>query len=266
MRARLAGLWAVYRKEMAHYFVSPVAYAVAGVFLALAGFFFYLMLAAAMEQAMQAGFQAARFGGPAEFDVPGMVMRSFFGLLGFLALFLTPMLTMGLYAEERKRGTIELLMTSPVRELEIVLGKYLASLSLFALMLLPTLSYHAVMFLKSDPTPSWRVLAVGYLGVLLLGAALVALGSLLSALTESQLVAAVMTFGAFLVLWVIDAAGRGSATTVARVLEHLSILRHYDDFTRGVVDTSTLVFYGSLIVLGLFGTIRALDSLRWRAA
>jgi ABC-2 type transport system permease protein len=266
MRQRLAGFWAVYRKEMGHYLVSPVAYAVIGAFLLAAGFLFYFILSGVMQQAMQAGMQAMRFGGPAEFDVPGIVMRNFFGLLATLALFLMPMLTMGLYAEERKRGTIELLMTSPVRELEIVLGKYFAALSLYALMLAPTLLYHLVLFLKSEPLPSWRLLAVGYLGALLLGAALVALGSFLSTLTESQLVAAVLTFGLFLLLWVIDIGGRGAGTVTGQVLEYLSILRHYEDFTRGVVDTSSLVYYASLIVLGLFGTLRALDSMRWRAA
>src|SRR3984885_2799447 len=136
----MKGLYAVYRKEMNHYFVSPVAYVIVGV---------------------------------------------------FLILFLTPMLTMGVYAEERKRGTMELLMTSPVTDTEIVLGKFFASLTLLVIMLLPTFAYFTYMFLHSEPAAAWRVLFCAYLGALLLGSALLALGSFFSSLTESQLIAAI---------------------------------------------------------------------------
>src|SRR6202023_2449293 len=148
--------------------------------------------------------QALEFGGPSAIDVPALVMRDFFGILSTLLLFLTPMLTIGVYAEERKRGTMELLMTSPVSELEIVLGKFLASLSLFAIMLLPTASYLIFMVLRSEPMLPWRMLLAGYAGVLLLGGSLLALGSFVSSLTENQLIAAVITFAASLFIWVLD--------------------------------------------------------------
>jgi ABC-2 type transport system permease protein len=181
-------------------------------------------------------------------------------------LFVAPMLTMGNYTEEKKRGTMELLMTSPLRELDIVLGKYLATLSLFALMLVPTALYQAVLFLSSEPRPPWRLILAGYLGVLLLGGVLIALGGFLSSLTENQIVASMTTFGLFLILWVIDIGARGSSSAMGEVLQYVSILRHYDDFTRGVIDTSGLVFYASMIVLGLFLTHRSVDALRWRRA
>jgi len=259
-------LYAIYRKEMGHYFVSPIAYAVVGVFLVISGFFFYQILVIYIEQSFQATMQMARFGSAPDMDVPGLVNRNFFGLLGTVALFVVPMLTMGLYAEEKKRGTMELLLTSPLRDVHVVLGKFLASLSLFAIMLLPTLTYQLVLFLKSEPLPPWRLVLVGYGGVLLLGAVLIALGSFISSLTESQIIAAVATFGTFLLLWVIDIGGRGSGTRTGEVLQYLSILRHYDEFTRGVVDTTSLVFYGSLVVLGVFLTLRSLDAMRWRGA
>ena len=257
--------YAIYRKEMGHYFVSPIAYIFIGLFLILTAFFFNVILAEVIKQSFQMEMQGMRFAGPSDFDVPGAVMRSFFGLLSTLVLFFTPILTMGVYAEERKRGTMELLMTSPVSELEIVLGKYLASLSLFALMLLPTASYMIFMVLRSDPRPPWSMVAAGYAGVLLLGGSLLALGSFVSSLTENQLIAAVVTFAASLFIWVLD-IGRNSDSGAGAVLQYLSVIRHYEDFTRGVIDTSSLIYYGSFIALFVFLTVRSVDSMRWRRA
>src|SRR5271156_1401330 len=175
----MRGLYAIYRKEMGHYFVSPVAYVLVGLFLFLTGFFFDLYVNAANDQAP---------------DAPTWVLRAYLGFLVLIFLFFLPMVTMGVYADERKRGTMELLMTSPVTELEIVLGKFLASLTLFAAMLVPTAVYLVYMFLHSDPAPPWRMLLTAYLGVLLFGAALLALGQFISSLTENQIVAGVITF------------------------------------------------------------------------
>jgi ABC-2 type transport system permease protein len=262
----MKGVYPIFRKEMSLYFVSPIAYVVAGVFLVLTGFFFQTLLDLVIRQSFQAAMQAMRFGGPVEIDVPGVVSREFFGVTGTILMFIVPMLTMGVYAEERKRGTMELLATSPVTDLELVLGKFLASLSLLLVMLLPTALQFAILYRSSDPAPPWRIVLAGYLGVVLLGSALIALGSFLSSLTENQIIASVTTFGLFLVLWVLDASVRNSGSRVGETLQYLSILRHYEDFTRGVVDTSNLIFYVSLIVLGLFLTLRSLDSLRWRRA
>src|SRR5271154_1462551 len=151
----MRGLYAIYRKEMGNYFVSPVAYVVVGVFLILCGFFFDRILTYFIENSQP--------------DVPSTVMRSFFDLFSSLVLFLTPMLTMGVYSEERKRGTMELLMTSPITETQIVIGKFLASLTLFAAMLLPTAGCVVFIWLHSDPVPPFRMVLSGYLGALLFG-------------------------------------------------------------------------------------------------
>jgi ABC-2 type transport system permease protein len=180
-------------------------------------------------------------------------------------LFLTPMLTMGVYSEERKRGTMELLMTSPLTDTQIVLGKFLASLTLLIIMLVPTFFYNAYVFLHSEPAAPWRILFTAYLGIFLLGAALLALGSFFSSLTESQIIASIVTFGGILLLWVVDYGTPGTGG-VAAVLQYVSIFRHFDDFTRGVIDTTGLIFYASFIFLGLFLTVRSLDSMRWRRA
>jgi ABC-2 type transport system permease protein len=261
----MRGLVAIVRKEMGHFFVSPIAYVVAGVFLVLTGFFFYQFVVIFSERALQASMQS-RFGPPPSLDVPGLVLRNFFGLIGTVVLFISPMLTMGAYTEEKKRGTIELLMTSPLRDSEIVLGKFIATLGLFGLMLLPTVIYQVVLLLASDPRPPWMLIVGGYLGVILLGATLIALGLFISSLAENQIVAAVVTFGLFLLLWVLDVGVRGSTTWWGESLQYISILRHYDDFTRGVVDSSSVVFYLSATLLGIFLTLRSLDAMRWRRA
>ncbi len=258
----MRSVYAIYRKEMGHYFVSPVAYVVVAVFLIVAGFFFRLYTGLAIEQSMEMAMQ----GMASNMDVPGEVLSAFFGLLSTLILFLAPMLTMGVYAEERKRGTMELLMTSPITELQIVLGKFFASLTLFAIMLLPTALYVCYMCFHSDPRPPWALILAGYLGALLLGASLLAIGSFISSLTESQLIAVVLSFGAILILWVLDFAVRGSDSVAGQVLQYISVIHHYDDFTHGVIDTSSLIYYVSVPILFIFLTVRSVDSIRWRRA
>jgi ABC-2 type transport system permease protein len=262
----MRNLYAIYRKEMGHYFVSPVAYIVVGVFLILSGFFFSRIMEAVIQEALEAAMQGMQFGGAMPMDVPGIVLRGFFNVISFFLLLFTPALTMGVYAEERRRGTMELLMTSPVTDGQIVLGKFFASLSLYMIMLLPTLGYAVYMFLHSDPAPPWKLLFAGYLGAVLLGGALLAVGSFLSSLTESQLIAAILTFGVFILLWVIEFAARGGSGDVSALFQYLSVTRHFDDFSRGVIDTSGVVFYVSLAALGIFLTMRSVDSMRWRRA
>jgi ABC-2 type transport system permease protein len=252
--------WAIYRRELGHYFVSPIAYIVGGIFLLLAGYFFNGITVFMVN----AGLQASQFGQPV--DVPGLIVRNFFEIMGTLTLFLVPMLTMGVFAEEKKRGTIELLMTSPIREVELVLGKFLATLTFYAVLLIPTLAYLVFLYRYSEPRPGWKLLLAGYAGVLLLAAALIALGVFLSSLTENQIVAAVLTFGVFLILWVLDIGSRDSDTGLSGLLRQLSVLRHYEDFTMGVVDLAGLVYFLSFAVFMVFLTLRSLDSMRWRGA
>lgn len=262
----MRGILAIYKREMSSYFASPIAYIVIGFFLFISGLLFYGNLSSAMQYQMQAAMQAARFGGPPEIDVPSIVLRGFLGLMSTFSLFMIPMLTMGVYAEERKRGTMEMLLTSPLTEWQIVAGKYMASLSLYAVMIAPTLIYHLIMGRYSDPGMPWSVMWTGYLGVLLLGAVLVSISTFISSLTESQIVAGIVSFVVILLLWVIDWSVRGAGTTTGEVLQYLSIIRHYEDFSRGVIDTTSIVYYLSLIGLGMFLTLRTLDSMRWRRA
>ena len=263
----MRSLWAIYRREMQHYFVSPIAYVVGGVFLGVAGFFFNGILTFMLREAMQMGFQAAQMGGAAPpLNVPGMVVQNFFAVLGSLTLFLVPMLTMGVYAEEKKRGTIELLMTSPIHDWAIVLGKFFATLTVYALLLVPTLAYQTFLFHYSDPAPSWKILLAGYAGVLLLAGALISLGEFLSSLTENQIVAAVLTFGVFLILWVLDLGAQSTSGGIGALLKQLSLVRRYNDFTLGVIDLASMIYFLSFAAFMVFLTLRSLDSMRWRRA
>jgi ABC-2 type transport system permease protein len=133
-------------------------------------------------------------------------------------------------------------------------------------MLAPTFLYHIIIRFFSDPKLPWKILLSGYLGAILLGAVLIAIGAWISSLTENQIVAAVITFGVFLILLVVDQLVRNSTSMIGEVLSYISILRHYEDFTRGVIDTTSVIFYVTFTILGLFLTLRTLDSMRWRRA
>jgi ABC-2 type transport system permease protein len=263
----MRGILAIYRRELSGYFVSPIAYIVIGFFLAATGLVFSLILNAYMEQAFTMQMQARQMGMPPDMDVPMMVIRSFVGFIGtYIMPLLIPMMTMGVYAEERKRGTMEMLMTSPLSEFQIVIGKFSASLTFFAVMLAPTLLYYLLVGPYSEPGLPWRIVGAGYLGLFLLGAVLIALGSFISSLTENQIVAGVVTFIVFLLLLFLDLTMRGSSSAAADVFKHLSILQHHETFAQGVIDTSSIIFYVSAATIGVFLTLRNLDSMRWRRA
>jgi ABC-2 type transport system permease protein len=263
----MRALYAIYRKELAHFFVSPVAYIVVALFLFIGGFFFNAILGSVIRYSFEQMMQGMRFGGGMQpIDVPGIVMRGFFGTMATLMLFLVPLLNIGAYAEERKRGTMELLMTSPISDLQIVLGKFLASLTLLVIMLLPTAGCVLYMNWHSDPHAPLRLMLAGYIGLLLLGGALLAIGSFISSLTENQLIAAVLSLGVSLVLFVIDVGQRGASSRLGDVLQYLSLQHQMEDYSHGVVDTTSLIFFASLIVLAVFLTIRSMESMRWRRA
>ena len=264
----MKGILAIYRRELNGYFVSPIAYIVIGAFLVAAGLVFSILLSNIMQYAAQAQAQAmSGRGAPPDIDMPVIIFRSFVGFIGTYVLpILTPMLTMGVYAEERKRGTMEMLMTSPLTEWQIVLGKYMASLTLYVVMIAPTFLYFLVISFFSDPAVPWKIIFAGYLGLLLLGAVLLALGTFISSLTENQIIAGVVTFVVFLTLLFLDMTVRDGGSTLGEILKYLSILQHHQEFSQGVVDTSNIIFYLSGILLGLFLTLRSLDSMRWRRA
>ena len=179
-----------------------------------------------------------------------------------IILFVMPMITMRTYSEEKRSGTIELLLTSPVTDVEIILGKFFGAMGLYAAMLGVTMLYIGLLFFLGNP--EWKPVVAGYLGLLLMGGCFISVGLLVSSLTKNQIVAGIATFAVFLLLWVINWIGESAGPTTRDVVTYLSITEHFDDFARGVIDTKHLVYYLSFITFGLFLTAKSVDSERWR--
>jgi ABC-2 type transport system permease protein len=177
-------------------------------------------------------------------------------------LFLLPMITMRTYSEEKRSGTIELLLTSPITDTEIIFGKFLGAMGLYTAMVAVTLIHTSLLFLYGDP--EWKPVLTAYLGILLMGGCFISVGLLISSMTRNQIVAGTITFAVFLVLWVINWIGTFVGPTAQAVLTHLSLTDHFDDFTKGVLDTKHIIYYLSFIGFGLFLTAKAVDSERWR--
>jgi ABC-2 type transport system permease protein len=252
-------IWPIFKKEMRLYFSSPVAWVVMTIFLFIAGYFFYSIFAfytlASMQSAMNP--QMSR-----ELNVTDSVFRPLFSNMSVILLLLMPLITMRLFAEERRSGTIELLLTYPVRDGAVLVAKYLAALGLYALMLALTLLYPGMVFYFTRP--EWGPLLSGYLGLLLMGATFLAVGIFASSLTENQIVASITTFGILLFLWVVGWSAEYVGGGWGRVLSHLSLLDHFDTFARGVIDTKDVLYYVDLTVVALFLSLRSLEARRWK--
>jgi ABC-2 type transport system permease protein len=252
-------VWPVFKKEMRLYFTSPVAWVVLTIFSFITGYFFYSIFAFFTMASMQAMMNPAM---ARELNVTDSVLRPLFSNLSVILLLIMPLLTMRLIAEERRAGTIELLLTYPIRDGAVLAGKYLAALALYAMMIGLTLAYPAMVAYFAQL--EWGPLLTGYLGLLLMGAAFLAVGLFASSLTENQIVAAVITFGVLLMFWVIGWSADYAGGAFGRVLAHLSILEHNESFSRGVVDTKDVIYYVNFTALALFLTLRALESRRWK--
>lgn len=226
-------------REFKSYLASPMAYIVIGIFLALTGFFF--------------GSSSATY---SETSISG-----FLQIGSLLLLLLTAVLTMRLLAEERKLGTIELLLTAPVRESEIILGKFLGSLGIIAVMLVLTFYYPILLKVFGDPDIG--PIATGYLGLFLLSCASLAIGIFASSLTSNQIVAAVVTGGILFGLWFLGSAADYLPRALGDVIGYFSLSNYFPDFITGIIDTRGIIYYLSVTALFLFLAIRSLENSRW---
>ena len=250
MSKTLSNVAAIAGKELRSYFGSPVAWVMMGLFAFIFGWFFTVYLRMFMMNSMQ-----SQFGGGQPVNVNMSLIRPLLGNASVLVLFLLPMITMRTYSEEKRSGTIELLLTSPLTDLEIILGKFVGAIVLYAAMLLVTVPYVLILFYAGNP--EWRPLISGYLGLFLLGSCFVAVGLFISSLTKNQMVAGAASFIVFLFFWIINWADNP-------ILSYLSITEHFDDFGKGIIDTKHVIFYLSFITFGLFLTLKSVDSERWR--
>lgn len=259
----MRNILAIVQRELRSYFTSPVAYIVLAIFVFLTGYLFQGSLAALMDMSSRRAMMAAQTGQPPQpMDMPRMLTEGMLYTLAVIFLFLVPMTTMALFSEEKKRGTIELLLTSPITDLQIVLGKFLAASTFYLVLMASSLVEIGFLFAFSDPAAG--PIFTAYTGIFLYGLAVIAIGMFISTLTENQIVAGVITFGVTMALWLIQAISASAEGTSKAILEYLSIVGHLEDFLRGVLDTSHVIFYISLMLVGLFLTYRSLDSLRWR--
>jgi len=254
----MRNILAIAQKELKSYFASPIAYIVIGLFALLFGYFYAVML----QYFVRAGMNMNPMMGQQSLNINQDMLRPVMQNVTILLLFVLPAMTMRTYSEEKRSGTIELLLTSPVTDWEIILGKFFGALSLYGVMLSVTLVHMAVLFVYGQP--EWKPIATTYLGLLLLGGSFLSVGLFISTLTTNQIVAYISTFALFLMLWVISWLGSFSAGMFTDVTAYLSIIEHFDDFTKGVLDTTHIIYYVSLITLGLFLTAKSVDTERWR--
>ena len=228
-------------KELRSYFTSPMAYVLVVFYLGIIGYIFiavFLLMPQAQTEHL----------------------RDLIGSMLFLTLFIIPMLTMGLFAQERASGTMELLMTRPVRDWEVVVGKFLAIVSLFASVIIISLSYPVI--LEVVAKVDWAMILTGYFGLLLAGAAFAALGIFASSLTSNQIAAAIIAVFMLLFLWLIGTLSYSVSQSLGDVLKHLSVLENYQDFSKGIIDTKNIIYFLSLIFVSLFLAVRTIENRR----
>jgi ABC-2 type transport system permease protein len=253
-------VWSLVKKEVRAYFGSPIAYAVMFSFTLLVGYFFYSLVMWFNAQAMQ---MAQNPYYAQQVNINEMVFSPLFHNISIVLIFVVPLLTMRLLAEEKKTGTDELLYTSPLKVGEIILGKYFAGLILLAVLLGLTALLSGFVFALGNPEiMPWLT---GYLGLFLMGAAFIAVGLFYSSLTDNQIVAAVLTLMTLLLFLLLNwVSSLGSGAAWSKVVTYLSFSEHFEDMTRGIIDTKDIVYYLSVSFFGLFLAHSVLQSRRWR--
>jgi len=248
---------AIAGKELRGYFASPIGWVILGLFSLVFGWFFYTYVEYFVKNSMQAQMGQ---GGPMNINMS--LIRPLFSNATVIILFVLPSITMRTYSEGKRSGPIEPLLTSPVTDWEILIGKFLCAMGLYCPMRLATIVYMSILFAYGQP--EWKPLVAGYLGLVLMGGCFISMGLFISSLTKNQIIAGIATFIASLMFWVINWLGDNASPTTAAILSYLSITEHFDDFAKGVIDTKHLVFYLSFITFGLFLTSKSVDTERWK--
>jgi len=246
-------------KELKSYFASPIAYLLMAFFGLIFGFGFYT----ATRDMVRFSLQSQMMGQQQPQNVNDAIIRPLLGFASTVALFLIPMITMRTFAEEKRTGTIELLMTSPTRDIEIILGKWLGAMALYLCVLAMSMINIAMLFAWGKP--DLKPVLVAYLGLILQGGCLLAIGVFISTTTRNQIIAGGVTFFVCLLLWLLSWFTAFDSSVTGQVVNYISIVTHFENFSKGVLDSKDAVFYLSMIFLSLFVTSRAMESLRWRA-
>ncbi|MCS7292532.1 MAG: ABC transporter permease subunit [Gloeomargarita sp. SKYBB_i_bin120] len=266
VRTIWANFVAIYRKELQGYFATSLNYVIAGVYWFVAGVFYIILFNAVQANVAAQDLQGQAGLGAPPVDVPAVILENYLGVLGSLSLFVLPLLSMNLFAQERQQGTLELLATSPITTTMVAIGKLAGVLTFFITLLLPIVFYESLTLLQSEPPFSFGLILLGHGALVLLAAAILSLGLFISATTESTLLAAVGTFGLILLLWILQAIADRTGGWLANILRHFSLLQNYTSLIQGSVSSTSIVVFLSYVVLGLFLTVQWVDGLRFQRA
>lgn len=258
----MRNFYLIFKKELKSYFTSPIAYVVITIFLVISGYFFYNILATFATISYQATINPMAAKQYGLLNVTEIVVRPLFGNISMIMLLMMPLLTMRLFSEEKKTGTIELLLTYPITDMQVLLGKFFACLAVYLLMLVLTALYPILIMLYGQPEVG--PIITGYLGLFLLGASFISLGIFASSITENQIIAATVAFGALIFFWMMSFSVGLADPAIGKIISYISITDHLESFAKGVIDTEDIIYYCIFIILFLFLTLRTLESNKWR--
>ena len=253
---------AIAQRELQVYFTTPLAYIIAAVFWLVSGWFFAEILLGEQGIIQQIIISERMGMDLGSLDAASEFLNSFLTTLETLSLLIVPILSMGLYTEERKHGTLELLATSPITNWAVALGKLIAVVMLFTTMIVPALIYEAIAFSTVEPSFNPVFLVLGHLGLILLVASLLSLGMFISSLTNSAIVSAILTFGLVLFIWILELVATNASGWVKDFLLHISVIESYSNLLLGIVSFSDLILFFSYIFIGLFLTAQSISLLR----
>lgn len=248
-------------RELRAYFGSPVAYVILASFLALSGYFFWALLSG-FNQMLQIYAMMRNPEMMERLNLNDMVIRPLLSNMAVLLIFTIPAVTMRMFPEEKRAGTYELLLTSPIRISEIVLGKFFGGLALVLLMILLSGMFGLILMAYGNPETS--LMLVGYLALALMAVAFLGVGTLISSFTDNVVVAYIGTLFALMVLYTIGWLGETTQGFAGKLIQYVSITDHFQELLKGVIDTKDLVYFATLLVVTLFLTQRSVESVRWR--
>ena len=260
----MRNFWAVYTRELKSYFVSPIFYILATVFIVTVGNTFkdtFIRFASSTMQQLRA---LTNYGGSIQIMHINNVQVNVMTFMNFIFLLIVPLLTMRLYAEEKKNGTMELLMTSPVTTTQVLFGKFFSCLTIYFFMMMMTLVFYIIMYVYSQGQLDWGPVISGYVGSILLGSSIIAIGMFFSSLTENQIVAAAVTMTVIMGLWLLIYSSNFLKPPLNEFVRFLSLPDHLDSFASGYIGIKHIVYYLSMTTFWLFATGMTVESTRWR--
>ncbi len=255
---------AIYIREIKSYFTSPIFYIIGTVFMISVGNTFRDSLFSFATTTMRLLRSHANYGGTIQLLNVNTVTVNVLTFMNFLFILIVPLLTMRLYAEEKKNGTMELLMTSPITTVQVLLGKFFSCLSIYFFLMVPTLAFNVLLHIYSQGKLDWGPVLTGYFGTLLLGSTLISIGMFFSSLTENQIVAAAVTMSVLIGLWLLIYSANFLRPPLNDFVRYLSLPEHLDSFASGLLGIKHVVYYLSMTIFWLFATGMTVESARWR--